>query len=818
MKKLVVGILAHVDAGKTSLSESMLFSSGKIRQMGRVDNKDTYLDTNELERLRGITIFSKQAVFQFEDTEMTLMDTPGHIDFSAEMERTLQIIDYAILVISGADGIQGHTKTLWRLLENYKIPVFIFVNKMDQPGTNAETLLNQLRQSLSDGCISFCGSDPLEFYDQLALTDDAVMENYLESGSVSHETIQKLIRIRKVYPVYFGSALKQSGIKLFMEGLNDYVISTKYPEVFGAKVFKISRDPQGNRLTHMKITGGSLKVKDLIKSEKWEEKVNQIRIYSGEKFEAVSHLEAGAVCAVTGLTLTKPGEGLGNETASSAPMLEPVLSYKLILPEGIDPRVLMPKLRQIEEEEPELCLAWNEVLKEINLQMMGEVQIEILQAIIQERFDITVAFGEGRIIYKESLLNTCEGVGHFEPLRHYAEVHLLLEPGERGSGLQYALNCSEEILERNWQRLILSHLREKNHLGVLTGSHITDMKITLVTGRAHKRHTEGGAFREATFRALRQGLKQAESILLEPYYNFRLEVPSGLVGKAMADIDQMHGTCEIEQTDGEVAVLLGAAPVATMRNYHKDVIAYTKGHGRLFTNLKGYDVCHNQGEVIAQMGYDSERDIDNPTGSVFCAHGSGFLVAWDQVKKHMHVDSYLKQMNASGTKDALNDNRGTASENISLEEIDQIMNSTFYANQGKKTVWRKKKSSLGSYYESLNSAPTIRPRPKGEEYLLVDGYNIIFAWEDLKVLAQTDFEAARIKLLDLLCNYQGIQKSKIIVVFDAYQVSGGREKFEDYHNIHVVFTGEAQTADQYIEKFAHMNQQKYQITFILLIF
>lgn len=812
MKKLVVGILAHVDAGKTSLSESMLFLSGKIRRMGRVDNKDAYLDTNELERMRGITIFSKQAVFRVGDTEITLMDTPGHVDFSAEMERTLQILDYAILVISGADGVQGHTKTLWQLLALYNIPTFLFVNKIDQPGTDPETLLKQLKRELSDGCIPFSETNSDSFYEQLAMTDEASMESYLEDGLLEQERIQGLIQSRKVFPVYFGSALKQVGIEAFMQGVQGYTVPATYPDAFGAKVFKISRDAQGNRLTHMKITGGSLSVKDVIRTDEWEEKVNQIRIYSGDKFEAVSSLEAGAVCAVTGLTLTKPGEGLGIEIASNPPQLEPVLSYKLLLPEGVDPRVLMPKLRQLEEEEPELSLVWHEVLKEIHLQVMGEVQIEILQAIIQERFDVAVAFGEGRIVYKETIQNTCEGVGHFEPLRHYAEVHLLLEPGERGSGLVYGLNCSEEVLERNWQRLVLSHLKEKNHLGVLTGSHITDMKITLVAGRAHNRHTEGGDFREATFRALRQGLKQATSVLLEPYYGFRLELPSTLVGRAMADIDQMRGSCEISQTDGEMTTLTGTAPVATMRNYHMEVIAYSKGYGRLFTSLKGYDTCHNPEAVIAEMAYDSERDLENPTGSIFCAQGSGFFVPWDQVKAHMHVESVLKPVNEKGVNPSTNDKASAESESISLEEIDQIMNSTFYANQGKKTVWKKKKSSVAQYYESLSSAAPIRPRPTGDEYLLVDGYNIIFAWDELKSLAQTDFEAARIKLLDQLCNYQGIKKHKIIVVFDAYQVAGGREKIEDYHNIHVVFTGEAQTADQYIEKFAHKNQQKYQIT------
>jgi small GTP-binding protein len=812
MKKLIVGILAHVDAGKTSLSESMLFLSGKIRRMGRVDNKDAYLDTNELERMRGITIFSKQAIFQIGDTEVTLMDTPGHVDFSTEMERTLQILDYAILVVSGADGVQGHTKTLWRLLAYYHIPVFIFVNKMDQSGTDSEKLIKQLKRELGDGCICFTDGLSEQVYDQIALTDETVMNAYLESGRINHEVIQGLIQNRNVFPVYFGSALKQVGINGFMDGLSTYTTEAKYPEHFGAKVFKISRDAQGNRLTHMKITGGVLNVRDVIQAANWEEKVTQIRMYSADKFEAVGSAAAGTVCAVTGLTLTKAGEGVGIEMDSNAPQLESVLSYKLILPEGVDERLLMPKLRQLEEEDPELQLVWNEVLKEINVQIMGEVQIEVLQALIQERFNVSVTFGEGRIVYKETIENICEGVGHFEPLRHYAEVHLLLEPSERGSGLQFETNCGEDVLEKNWQRLILNHLREKNHLGVLTGSHITDMKITLVAGRAHNRHTEGGDFREATFRALRQGLKQAKSVLLEPYYSFRLELPTSLVGRAMADVDQMKGTCEIALTEGDVTVLTGEAPMATMRNYHMEVIAYSKGYGRLFTSLKGYGLCHNADEVIATMGYDSERDVENPTGSIFCKQGSGFLVPWYEVKDHMHVESYLKPVKSVLSESSNSEKNYDVTESISLEEIDQIMNSTFYANQGKKTVWKKKKSAVTDYYSALSSSAPIKPRPTGDEYLLVDGYNIIFAWEDLKTLAQTDFEAARIKLLDLLCNYQGIQKSKIIVVFDAYRVAGGREKVEAYHNIHVVFTGEAQTADQYIEKFAHKNNQKYQMT------
>lgn len=812
--KTVIGILAHVDAGKTSLSESMLYLSGKIKKLGRVDNQDAYFDTYELERKRGITIFSKQAVFDLGATQVTLMDTPGHVDFSAEMERVLQVLDYAILVISGSDGIQGHTKTLWRLLELYNIPVFIFVNKMDQPGTHHGELIALLKKNLSEGCIDFNADNPNEFYEQMALTNEDVMNAYIEKNSISLESIQSLIASRKVFPVFFGSALKQTGIEAFMAGMSQYIQPQEYSEVFGGKVFKISRDAQGNRLTHLKITGGRLNVRDTLKTEAWEEKVNHIRIYSGEKFDSVSFVEAGTVCAVTGLTKTRPGEGLGVETATFSPILEPVLSYRLVLPEEVDERVMMPKLRLLEEEEPELKIVWNEILKEIHIQVMGEVQLEILQSLILERFDTTVTFGEGKIVYKETILSTVEGVGHFEPLRHYSEVHLLLEPAERGSGLQFELNCSEDLLDKSWQRLVLAHLKEKNHVGVLTGSHITDMKITLVAGQAHKKHTSGGDFREATWRAVRQGLMQTQSILLEPYYSFVLEIPASLVGRAMFDIEQMKGSCDIQKSDGETVVIEGMAPVSTMNNYQKEVTAYSKGHGRLLTNLKGYNICHNQEDVIEKVAYDPERDLENPSSSVFCSQGSGFIVPWHQVEAYMHVESVLK-VEKSASENEEKEVSGFASEvSISVEEIDQIMNSTAFANQGKKSVWKPKKPSQESYYTTLGSA-RFTPKTQnlsGEKYLLVDGYNMIFAWEELKLIAQTDLEAARLKLMDSLCNYQGIKKCQIIVVFDAYRVEGGREKSEDYHNIQVVYTGEAQTADHYIEKFAHKHHGSYQIT------
>ncbi|MHB8075581.1 NYN domain-containing protein [Desulfosporosinus fructosivorans] len=810
MKKLVIGILAHVDAGKTTLSEGLLYLSGKIGRLGRVDNKDAYLDTYELERARGITIFAKQAMFEIGETQITLLDTPGHVDFSAEMERTLQVLDYAILVISGADGVQGHTKTLWRLLHTYQIPVFLFVNKMDQKGTDKDKLMKELKKQLDDGCIEFGQVWTEDCYDQLAMREEMMMETFLETGDIDPEQIKRAVTERKVFPCFFGSALKLEGVEQLMQGIVKYTMIPSYPDEFGAKIFKISRDEQGNRLTYMKLTGGRLKVKDVLTNGIWKEKVNQIRIYSGQKFEAVNEIEAGSVCAVTGLSQTRPGEGLGIEEASDTPVLEPVLSYQIMLPDGCDPRVMLPKLRQIEEEEPELHIVWDAQLQEIQAQIMGEVQIEILQSLIQSRFGVDVAFDAGRIVYKETIANVVEGVGHFEPLRHYAEVHLLLTPGEPGSGLQFGAECSEDSLSKSWQRLVLSHLEEKAHKGVLTGSGITDMKITLVSGRAHNKHTEGGDFREATFRAVRQGLKEAESILLEPFYAFQLELPEKMVGRAMSDIEKMHGTCELTQTNGEMAVLVGNAPVVSMRNYQREVVAYTKGLGRLFSSLKGYEPCQNAEEVIECIRYDSERDLENPTGSVFCAHGAGFLVDWDTVKDYMHVENYLKGNDDSAGETAPNQASYTEERSISLEEIDQIINNTFYANQGKKSAWKSRKTALESYYEPVTYVS--REKETKEEYLLVDGYNIVHAWPELKELVDDNMDGARMKLLDALSNYQGIRECQIIVVFDAYRVQGHLEEVIDYHNIHMIYTREAQTADQYIEKFAHDNQKKYNIT------
>lgn len=809
MRKLVIGILAHVDAGKTTLSESMLYLSGRIQKLGRVDNKDAYLDTHDLERERGITIFSKQAVFRINETQITLLDTPGHVDFSAEMERTLQVLDYAILVISGADGIQGHTRTLWQLLDMHNIPVFIFVNKMDQEGTNSKALIRELKEKLSDGCNVFGQEENEHFFDQLALCDEAMLETYLEVGHIDTKQIKKAIMDRKVFPCFFGSALKLHGVDQFMRGMVKYTSTPSYPDEFGARIFKISRDEQGNRLTHMKVTGGTLKVKDVLTNGVWEEKANQLRIYSGQKFEALQEVRAGSVCAVTGLSQAKPGECLGIEVSSPAPVLEPVLSYRVVLPDGYDPRVMLPKLRQIEEEEPELNVIWDEHLQEIQAQIMGDVQIEVLQRLIESRFGVKVQFGEGRILYKETITNVVEGVGHFEPLGHYAEVHLLLEPGAPGSGLEFAVDCSEDILAKSWLRLIMSHLKERNHKGVLTGSIITDMKITLVSGRAHLRHTQGGDFREATYRAVRQGLKEADSVLLEPYYSFQLEVPDGLVGKAMTDIDKMHGSFEIAEKNAETTVLVGSAPVATMRNYHREVTAYTRGAGRLFCSLQGYKPCHNAEEVIASIGYDSESDIENPTGSVFCANGSGFNVGWNEVKDYMNVEGYLPERRDPSDIASKTQTLRARKETVSLNEMDYYhLDRATNANRGKKATWKRRKFVR-------SSKPVMAPpkqRVTKEDYLLVDGYNIIHAWPDLKELAAEDMDVARNKLLDRLSSYQGIRKCHIIVVFDAYRVQGHREEVIDYHNLRVVYTKEAQTADQYIERFAYDNRKQFNIT------
>ena len=829
MKQLTLGILAHVDAGKTTLSEAMLYLSGAIRKAGRVDNRDAFLDTYELERERGITIFSKQAVFAYDDLKITLLDTPGHVDFSAEMERTLQVLDAAVLVIGASDGIQGHTVTLWKLLKRYQVPVFLFVNKMEQQGTDQDVLMRELCDRLGGGLTNFSEENKNTLLEELAMCDEELLNCFLEKGDISEELIRKAIAQRKVFPCFFGSALKLFGIRELMEGIVRYMPISGYPKEFGARVFKITRDNQGNRLTHMKITGGFLKARDVLKTEK----VNQIRIYSGEKFDAVNEACAGQVCAVTGLLHTFPGQGFGLEKTVDRHMLEPVLSSCIYLPEGCDPAAFLPKLMQLQEEDPTLQVVWDEELKEIHAKVMGEVQIEILKHMIRERFGIEVSFGTGRIVYKETIADRVEGVGHFEPLRHYAEVHLLLEPAEPGSGLLFAADCSEDILARNWQRLILTHLEEKEHRGVLTGSPITDMKITLVSGRAHLKHTEGGDFRQATYRAVRQGLMEASGVLLEPVYEFRLEIPEEMIGRAMTDMEKLHGSFTLKERVGGVAVLTGTAPVVTIQDYQKEVTAYTRGHGRLSLSLKGYVPCHNAEEVIAKRHYDPESDLKNPTGSVFCAHGAGFVVPWNQVKDYMHLESCfagdrecvmqtafeeeLERRKQAAVK--RQENTGERGEMfIGTDEIDAIIGRTARSNSrsefsGKREGWQREKKAGGNTAKASETR-IYKGQPKKEKYLLVDGYNVIFAWEDLKELAGVNLDGARGKLLDILCNYQAIKGYHLMAVFDAYKLKGHGEEIMDYHNIQVVYTKEAETADRFIEKFAHENAGKYDVTVV----
>ena len=858
MRKLVIGILAHVDAGKTTLAEGLLYQTGSIRKLGRVDHKNAFLDTYELEKERGITIFSKQAVFSHKDLNITLLDTPGHVDFSAEMERTLQVLDYAILVISGSEGIQGHTETLWSLLLRYNIPTFIFINKMDLEGVDRHKLMEELKEVLSEGCVDFSDDqDPKLLMENLAMCDEKLFNHYIETGIIKTEDIAKLIERRKAYPCYFGSALKQDGVEAFLNGISEYTLGKRYPMDFGAKVYKLARDEQGNRLTYMKITGGSLKVKMPVTNQKsiqveinhedtnnvetnhayrnhadiWEEKIDQIRIYSGNRYETVDEIEAGNVCAVTGLSKAYPGQGLGIENDLDMALLKPVLTYQLILPSQYNPFRMLSQLKELEEEDPTLHIVWYEKLQEIHIQLMGEIQIEILKSIIKERFDVDVEFGAGNILYKETIAKPVVGVGHFEPLRHYAEVHLLMEPQEAGTGLVFESRCSEDILDRSWQRLILTHLEEKEHIGVLTGSPITDMKITLISGRAHLNHTEGGYFRQATYRAVRQGLKKTKSILLEPYYHFRLEAPSENIGRAMTDIQNMKGSFEAPLISGDKAILIGNAPVATMGGYQTEVNAYTRGRGSLFCTLAGYRPCHNEAEILERIGYDSELDPDNPTGSVFCTHGAGFIVSWDQVENYMHIENSMKELfphQASdneeldtysyGSSDSmLNHDSGARKsskgkidywqEDKELEEIftrtfGPLKQSAIYTSS--KLGYEKNPDGMVASQANKNqNRKDIKSKVPTQEYLLVDGYNIIFSWKELNELAKKNMDSARYKLMDILCNYQGFKKCKVILVFDAYKVKGGVGSIQSYHNIDVVYTKEAETADQYIEKVTH---------------
>ena len=830
-KRLCIGILAHVDAGKTTLSEAMLYTCGVIRKLGRVDSRDAFLDTYEMERERGITIFSKQAMLRTDDLEISLLDTPGHVDFSAEMERTLQVLDYAILVVSGMDGVQGHTRTLWKLLKRYQVPTYLFINKMDQQGTDPAGLMTEIKEKLSDNCTDFGTEDKSSIYESAALCEEALLNQYLEQGEISDRDIARLIVERKIFPCYFGSALKMDGVKSLLDGIRNYGMCPKFGTELGARVFKILRDTQGNRLTYVKITGGALKVKDVLsylpknaEDGQIAEKVNQIRIYSGEKYETVDVAEAGCICALTGLTGTYPGQGLGMEKDSPEPVLEPVLTYQMILPQEVHPAAFLPKLRMLEEEDPMLHVLWSEELQEIQVQVMGQVQLEILQRQIRERFDVLVVFGAGKIVYKETIADRVEGIGHFEPLRHYAEVHLILEPGEPGSGMQFILGCSEEMLDKNWQRLILTHLEERTHRGVLTGSPLTDVKITVAGGRAHLKHTEGGDFRQATYRAVRQGLMQAQSVLLEPYYDFVLELPSEHVGRAMTDMSQREAETEAPEIDGNRALLKGRGPVSTLWDYAKEVAAYTRGEGSFSCVTGGYGPCHNAQEIVDEIGYIPEEDMANPTGSVFCSHGSGFYVEWDKVPQYMHVESVLGASGETPDEESVwqeyqmrrSREQESSEQWIGVDEVDRILDKTFYANRKegftphKGIAHRKRqtKQVLVREYGQENAKPAV----KREKYLLVDGYNVIFAWEELNELAKVNIDGARGRLMDILCDYQGIRKCYLIVVFDAYRVKGHPTEISDYHNIHVVYTKEAETADQFIEKFAHENGRKYDVT------
>ena len=801
-KQIVLGILAHVDSGKTTLSEAMLYRAGVTRRLGRVDHKDAFLDTDALEKARGITIFSKQALLTAGDADITLLDTPGHVDFSTETERTLQVLDYAVLVVSGTDGVQSHTETLWRLLRRYHVPTFVFVNKMDLPGMERQELLAQLNRRLGEGFVDF-GAEQADRDEALALCDENLMDRMLDAGQLQDADLIPAIARRHVFPCWFGAALKLEGVDALLDGLDRYTRPAPALEAFGAKVFKVSQDEQGARLTWLRVTGGELKVKAQLTGEAdgepWAEKANQLRLYSGAKYTLTEAIGPGQVCAVTGLTKARPGEGLGAERDSDLPVLEPVLSYQVLLPERADVHAALGKLHRLEEEEPQLHVVWNETLGEIHVQLMGEIQLEVLRSLLAERFGLEVEFGPGGILYKETITEPMEGVGHYEPLRHYAEVHLKLEPLPRGSGMQFAADCREEVLDKNWQRLVLTHLEEKQHLGVLTGSPLTDVKITLIAGRAHLKHTEGGDFRQATYRAVRQGLMLAKSQLLEPWYAFRLEVPAENIGRAMSDIQRMEGTFDPPESGEETAVLTGFAPVSTMRSYPMEVVSYTRGRGHLSLTLDGYRPCHNAQEVIAAIGYEPEHDLDNPADSVFCAHGAGFVVPWDQVRSHMHVDSGWGKSTRPEQEAAVPQRRAMAYR-ATLEEDAELLKIF------ERTYGPIKRDPLAAFRPVQK-----RERPDfaaeqweiAPEYLLVDGYNIIFAWDELNALSKESLDAARHKLMDILCNYQGFQKCVLILVFDAYRVPGSPGSIEQYHNIHVVYTKEAETADMFIERVTH---------------
>ena len=801
MKRLTIGILAHVDSGKTTLSEGLLYCAGMLRKLGRVDHGDAFLDTHALEKSRGITIFSKQARLLYGDCEFTLLDTPGHVDFSAEAERTLSVLDYALLVVSGSEGIQPHTETLFKLLCRYSVPTFVFINKMDISHLSRQELMGGLKK-MGDGFIDFSDDVPKdEFYDGLAMCSEDMMEQYLDTGTVPADAIRQSIRQRQVFPCFFGSALKLEGIKELLAGLEEYTTEPPRGDEFGARIFKISDDPQGARLTHMKITSGCLKVKDVLHGSGWAEKADQIRIYSGAKYQTVDQAPAGMVCAVTGLTAAHPGDGLGAEAGAPSPVLEPVLAYRAVLPEGVDAHKALSALRKLEDADPALHVAWNEGLQEIRVQLMGEVQLEIVQSLLKERFGLDIGFDQGGILYKETITSTVEGVGHYEPLRHYAEVHLLLQPLEAGGGLVFSTGCKEDELDKNWQRLILTHLKEKTHLGVLTGSPITDMSITLVAGKAHLKHTEGGDFRQATYRALRQGLMQAESRLLEPWYSFSLQVPQECVGRAMNDLQAMGASFDPPEQRQEDAVISGTAPVIKLQGYPAVLTGYTKGRGRLSCEGARYLPCHNSDEVIAAIGYDPESDTDNPADSVFCSHGAGHTVKWNAVFDNMHIPAVLRPKSEPEHEHA-----APILSRSDEEELIRIYERTYGPIRSNPIAAFRPSVSVQSQGFRLPEATETGP-----EYLLVDGYNIIFAWDDLAAIAKEDMDLARSRLVNLMCNYRGLHRCEVILVFDAYRIKGNTGSVETVNNISVVYTKEAETADSYIERTTHELSKNYRV-------
>ncbi len=855
MKNIVAGILAHVDSGKTTLSEAMLYQAGQIRKLGRVDHQDTYLDTDSQEKDRGITIFSKQAELNFGDMHIALLDTPGHVDFGTEMERTLQVLDYAVLVINGMDGVQSHTETLWKLLERYEIPVFIFVNKMDMTGYDREYLMDNIRHRLSDGCVDFLCEDSGE---QIAMCDEAMLEHFLETGANDEQDVVNAIAGRKLFPCYFGSALKNEGVSELLDGMNRYVVEPVRGEEFGARVFKIGRDDKGERLTYMKVTGGVLKLKDVLtlrnsQGEESHEKVNQIRVYSGAKYDMVTQVPAGCVCAVPGLVNTYGRQGIGACLDGELPSLEPVLSYKVMYPTDVDAVTMVSKLRLLEEEDPQLQVQWNETAGEIYIKVMGQVQLEVVAQMVRDRFGIAITYGQGRISYKETIAAPVMGVGHFEPLRHYAEVHLLLEPMENGSGMCFDSICSEDVLDKNWQRLILTHLQEREFRGVLTGSPITDMKISITAGRAHQKHTEGGDFRQATYRAVRQGLMMAESVLLEPVYAFKIEVPQEYAGRVLADIVKMSGTMDGQEISGETTVITGHAPVYTMREYYSELTAFSRGTGRLQVDIDGYQPCHNTEEVLAERHYDPELDRFNPSSSVFCAHGAGYLVDWYDVYENMHVkeDPGFEISGQLGyTEDGYamdipvnRPGKSVSEMSITDEELSEIFARTFGGDYKDKDValngrFRRTTSEYkvnGQYNKSQSrdrqpgNGPLVGSRPadrgiatpgafkrrkSGEDYVIVDGYNVIFAWDTLRELSEHNIDSARGKLMDILSNYQGYMNCHLIVVFDGYKVKDNKGERFPYDDIEVVYTKEGETADAHIEKLTHELARKHKVTVV----